>query len=107
MPQPTEINYCLMRLKTKTETFLKIKESLHKLANNNGSNQNTTRHSHLLECATWSISFIVYLHIISKYSSYSEPAVYKLKTVDMDLFSVYTLINTDHLANFQKQRKNF
>lgn len=51
------------------------------------------------------VNIIVCLHIISSYVSYLEPIVIKLQTVNMDLFSLYTYINTDLLSHFQRQRK--
>ncbi|GBM87829.1 hypothetical protein AVEN_38497-1 [Araneus ventricosus] len=35
-----------------------------------------------------------------------EPIVNKLQNTDMDLHSVYRYVNTDLLANFQKQRES-
>lgn len=88
------------------EHFLTIKDSLHHLANDDGSNQDTKRRAYQLDCATSSTSFIVCLHIISRYSSYLEPIVNKLQYVNMDLHSVYKYINCDLLANFQKHRES-
>lgn len=88
------------------ENFLRIKDSLSHLANNSENNQDTRSRANLLDSATSSATFIICLHIISRYSSYLEPIVNKLQGTDIDLYSVYRYINTDLLASFQKQRES-
>lgn len=87
------------------ENFLVIKDSLNNLAYNSEYNQDTRSRASQLDCATSSTTFIVCLHIISRYSSYLEPIVNKLQSTDMDLHSVYRYVNTDLIANFQKHRE--
>lgn len=87
------------------ENFMAIKDSLSGLANDRDVNQDTRSLSSQLDSATSSITFIICLHIISRYSSYLEPIVNKLQYIDMDLHTVYRYINTDLLDTFQKHRE--
>lgn len=77
------------------EIVLKIKERPHKLGNDNGNNQNTRRRANVVN---YLYAFNGLSAYYFRYSSYSEIVVNKLKTIDMDLFSVYTNIN----SNFQQ-----
>lgn len=84
--------------------FLTIKEALSNLSTDDETNPETRAQAFMLDSATSSVVFIACLKIISRYSSYLEPVVNKLQSVDFDLHSVHRHINKELLEIFRKHR---
>ncbi|CAG2057965.1 unnamed protein product [Timema podura] len=64
------------------------------------ANPETCSQAFLLDSATSSVVFILCLKIISRYSSYLEPVVNKLQSVDFDLHSVHRHIKKELMEVF-------
>lgn len=87
-----------------SNNFATIKEVLCNLSLDNSANPETRSQAFQLDAATSSVVFIVCLKIISRYSSYMEPVVNKLQSVNSDLHSVHQHIKNDLLEIFRKHR---
>lgn len=100
----TRWSYKYKSIRLFKENFLAVKEALNTLASSREVNQDTRSHASQLDSATSTPTFIVCLHVMSRYSAYLEPVVNRLQNTDTDLHTVYKYINTDLLAEFQVQR---
>lgn len=87
-----------------SNNFSAIKEALSQLSTDNEANQETRSQAFQLDIATSSVVFIVCLKIISRYSSYLEPVVNKMQSVDFDLHAVHMHVKEKLLWVFQKHR---